>query len=353
MIPKENSYQMMQRFAKAESDIQLIQQNIDSIQVQNEKKLAVVQAVQQYSLWKMQQLITRIGSGVAQSDRIVFADENYIVAGNYGIYGQTIHPAFVGTPRNVLNFQTNAGYVYRDIATVTINDEIKDEYCDILKHDSILDQSPVFNRYTSNDVTLTISLNSSVVSDRTTNVIELCPFLPGSFTILSMTITAKSGAVEQYTDEKTVEEHINISEVGAMRICLTNAIPLASVTLHIRIDYQDNQNTYPFGFKHIYFYHANFSSTSSVVVLLEKNGYIDYVSEDILFQTQWGSAESTCKAEDVKSYLYYTNGVLQNEIATMNNSIQNYIPQNVKKIYVSIPIKTGMIAFEFKSLGIR
>lgn len=353
MIQKENSYDLMQRFMQAESDIQDIKNTIDSIEVQNEKKIAVTQSVQQYVMWKLQQLSVKTDGANVKSDRVVFADEDCIVEGSYGIYGQTIHPAIIGTPRNVLNYQTTAGYVYRDIATVTINDETQDEYCDMLKHDTILDQNPVFDKYTDNNLTLKIELNSSVVSDRTTNMIELCPFLPGSFSIQTLTITAKSGATEQYTDEQTIEEYTNISNVGAMRICLTNSIALASVEMQIRLNYTDSQGLYPFGFKHIYFYQVNFSGDSYVVASIEKNSYIDYVTENIIFHTQWGKVESTCTAESIQTYLYYTNGQLKNEIATTNNSIQNYIPQNVKKIYVRIPILTGMISFEYETIQTR
>lgn len=350
MIQQENSYNLMERFAKTESDIKSIRNSMYTIQEDMEKKLTTINAVQQYNTYLLRQIQEKKRNQDDKSNCIVFAYEDDIVAGNYGIYGQTIHPSFIGTPRNLFNFYTSQGYVYRDIATVTINDDTRDEYKDILKHDSILGQSPVFFQETDDYVTMEIKFADNVVSDRTANVIELCPFLPGSFSIEELTIQPQSGAAVQYTDlEKQIQ---NIDEVGRMRIILDEKVSLKTVTFKIRLYYTHN-GTYPFGFQHIYFYNANISDTSYAIVRIQKPSYIDYISEKIYLHDQYQTLETSCSEQNIQAYMYYKDGILTGEIGTTDNSERNYLTKNVNTIYVKIPIKTGLISMTYKTIGLR
>ena len=48
---------------------------------------------------------------------------------------------------NLFNFNSSVGYIFKDSASVAINDEFRDEYKDVLKHDTIFNKLPTFAQY--------------------------------------------------------------------------------------------------------------------------------------------------------------------------------------------------------------
>lgn len=351
-IQRNNSYQLMKRLEDDESIIKSVRNDIEDILAAEQSKFAVINAIQKYNLDREYKIIERLRSvSTGSNDRIVLAHEEDIVAGDYGIYGETVHPSFVGAPRNVLNVSTAAGYVFRNgVAKVTIDDDTRDEYLDILKHDSILPQAPIFLQKDSSFVKMKIEFADSVVSDRSTNCIEFAPYLPGSFSIEKLLITPQSSASPQFTD-KPIDIR-NIDDVGTSRIILEDKIPIKSLEFEIRLKYKDGDK-YPFGFKHIYLYDANINTNSFIVVRLKKSSYIDYISEDITLRDQFEEKRTTCSAEDIHSYLYYSENNLQQEIGTNDSMSRLYLAKNVNTIYIRIPLKTSLLSFEFNTVGTR
>lgn len=343
MIKKLNSAELMDRFTKAETDIKAIDSRLTLLTNAFSKRADVLRQEHAYNNVLLQELREKIGSG-ANNDTIVFANEDGILSGHYGIYGQTIHPAFVNTPNNAFNFRTSVGYVYKDIATVTINDETKKSYSDILKHDSILDQEPIFQEYNTNSITLSIAIDStSSLLDRTYNVIEFCPYLPGSFDITSLTL------IDINDNELSLDE---ITHVGSMRICLPTKYAFKSMTMKITLNYQDTTNKFPFGFKHIYFLDADYMD-SSIIVPITKQDNIASITEALTIHDQYGVTSSTCSAQGIQIYLYFNGGTLENEITPLNGSNQSYIVRNVKTIYAKVPIDRSLISLSFKSIETR
>lgn len=345
MIQKNNSKELMERFQKAESDIKDIDNQLTSLIKNVENKVSIIHETQIYAEYLLNQLQEK--ENTDDSDKIVFSYEDNIVSGTYGIYGQTIHPRFLNVD-NIFNFSTSVGSVYKDVATVTINDETKKQYSDILKDDTISDQQPVFNIYQSNAVSIKIAIpTDSTLIKREFNVIELCPFLPGSFDIESIKITESDDTEYEYAG--------SIEKCGYMRICFPNKIQLKDITFVCQLNYQSTGSFYPFGFRHIYFLDVDYAD-SSIIIPITKKSYIDYISEELSVHDQYGihnTSEDTCSKWGIKAYMYYNNNILENEITPLYGSNQSYISRNIKTIYLQIPITTSLISMEFKNINLR
>ena len=335
----------MDRLAQDEANIKSLDTQLDSLIKNVENKTSIIYQTQNYTEYLLNQLHEK---GVANdSDKIVFAYEDDIVSGAYGIYGQTIHPRFLSS-NNIFNFKTSVGPVYKDIATVKINDDIKKQYTDMLKDDAVLDQQPVFDLYKDNAVSITITIpTDSTLIDRQFNVIELCPFLPGSFDIESIIITEQDDTEYDYPG--------SIDKCGCMRICFPDKMQLKEITFVCKLNYQTNGSFYPFGFRHIYFLNVDYAD-SSIVIPITKKSYINYISEEISIHDQYGihnTLNDTCSKWGIRAFMYFNNNILENEITPLYGSNQSYISRNIKTFYLQIPITTSLISMEFKKIDLR
>ena len=333
----------MDQFSEAKEKINAIDDKLTEIRSGMEKRLAVVNEIQEYQDSLLQQLTEKSGT----NDKIVFSDENNILSGTVGIYGQTIHPLFLAQPNNVFNYKTGAGYVYKDVATVTINDAGNAAFKNILKHDTVSDIEPVFSYYQSNTITMAIEIDSnSSLIDRTFNVIEMAPFLPGSYTLISAYV------IEQNSDTPIIVAQ-NIEHAGSMRICLPRKMNAKKIVFAIKLNYMNgNKNAYPFGLKHVYLYNA-YIGESTIIVPITKTNYISALSEEITIKDQSGIYDTTCSEKGIKLYMYYNNNTLEGQITPMTAANQNYLSQNVKTVYAQIPITNGIISLNFKSIKTR
>lgn len=345
MIYRNNSKELMDRFAKAETDIKNLDVRLDSFVKNVQNKTQVIHETNKYIEYSLNTLAEK--GSADDNDKIVFAYEDNIVSGAYGIYGQTIHPRFLNS-NNIFNFKTSVGPVYKDVATVKINDDTKKQYADLLKDDAVLDQQPVFNLYKDNAVSLTITIPSdSSLIDREFNVIELCPFLPGSFDIVTMTITEEDGTEYDYPGD--------IEKCGCMRICFPTKMQLKEISFVFRLNYQTIGSLYPFGFRHIYFLNADYAD-SSIVIPVTKKSYINYISEEVSVHDQYGTHNTlndTCSKWGIRAFMYFNNNILENEITPLYGSNQSYISRNIKTFYLQIPISTSLISMEFKKIDLR
>lgn len=347
MIFKNNSKDLMDRFHNAEDSIESIKTDLNNLITLHKKRSSVIEAIQLYDADMIQKIIEQTNNASNISNKIVFSLEDNIASGKYGVYGQTIHPAFVSEPDNIFNFKTSEGYVYKNNGIVSINDTIRPEYRNILKHDSIEDLYPIFDEYDTDTIKLKIEFDSTgVVADKTFNVIELSPFLQGSFNIVSMEIEQDNAL-----DSSTIT-YENINSVANMRICLSNKTVMKSITLNIKLLYQNTGGKYLFGMKHIYFYNADYAS-SYIVYNFKLNQYIDSISDKITFHTQFANVDTSCTQEGIKIYLYLSGGTPSYEIALSSNSTPNDIGRNTKNLYVYVPLNTSIISMEFDSISLR
>jgi len=153
-------------------------------------------------------------------------------------YGCSVHPKFIGEPINVFNLKTTSSdeYYFRNDAVVTINDLVKDEYIDILKHDT-LSKNIFFEEYDSDTITLKISLpdQSKVLGPTTFNAIEIDSFLNGSYDIESIRI---ENALDEIYPVVLTDGTNYINNAGKFRIALSDRYNFQSITFKIHLKYQ-------------------------------------------------------------------------------------------------------------------
>lgn len=350
MINKPNSLELMDKFNNVLEDVESIKTSIDDIKNKMETKLSIIDACNNYNS-SLANNILLSETSTKSKDKIIFNyNTDKIVGGDYDIFGQTIHAAFVKLPENVFNFLTETGPIFKDNATVEFytdseNKDIKYDYNNILKHESDITKEDVFKIFDSDRITMAIQINvGNMVSGTDFNMIELCPYLPGSFNIEEIRLFT----IDQYLSQDLVlpNKRINgINDCGAIRIALDSKYQLYRIEFDIKINYQFNG--YPFGFRHIYFLNTDADTENDVIIIeVDKNDYIESVGQDITVIKPSGEVNTTANAYGIKYYLFYENGTLQ-------TPLNNPIARNVTKFYAEIPLKEPIIGIEFKDILVR
>lgn len=340
-----------------------------------DKKLEIMNAVLEYSNYLNNQMSRYIDSlkdgnrinetifdgetvlkkNIYNANKILFADTNKVLEANsnYEKYGNCIHPKIVGNLDNLLNFNSAAGYIFKNSATVSINEEVKEEYIDVLKHDTILNKMPTFYQYSSDTVTLTIEFpDNPIVGSATCNAIEISPFLAGASILKNVTIITTPGT--QLSNKAIVIDYDQPLE--DTRILFDNTYSIKTMVLNFKLTFVNNLGMYPFGLRHIYLYNANFDTkNSNIVIKNEYKNLIKYINDNIVISDQsadevgnrYSKHSTTCSEMDIKLYSYLSNGNLLYPIETHTRDIVNQISRNTKVFYADIPVKKAMYSIEF------
>lgn len=340
-----------------------------------DKKLEIMNAVLEYSNYLNNQMSRYIDSlkdgnrinetifdgetvlkkNIYNANKILFADANKVLEANsnYEKYGNCIHPKIVGNLDNLLNFNSAAGYIFKNSATVSINEEVKEEYIDVLKHDTILNKMPTFSQYSSDTVTLTIEFpDNPIVGSATCNAIEISPFLAGASILKNVTIITTPGT--QLSNKAIVIDYDQPLE--DTRILFDNTYSIKTMVLNFKLTFVNNLGMYPFGLRHIYLYNANFDTkNSNIVIKNEYKNLIKYINDNIIISDQtadevgnrYSKHNTTCSEMDIKLYSYLSNGNLLYPIETHTRDIVNQISRNTKVFYADIPVKKAMYSIEF------
>lgn len=340
-----------------------------------DKKLEIMNAVLEYSNYLNNQMSRYIDSlkdgnrinetifdgetvlkkNIYNANKILFADTNKVLEANsnYEKYGNCIHPKIVGNLDNLLNFNSAAGYIFKNSATVSINEEVKEEYIDVLKHDTILNKMPTFSQYSSDTVTLTIEFpDNPIVGSATCNAIEISPFLAGASILKNVTIITTQGT--QLSNKAIVIDYDQPLE--DTRILFDNTYSIKTMVLNFKLTFVNNLGMYPFGLRHIYLYNANFDTkNSNIVIKNEYKNLIKYINDNIVISDQsadevgnrYSKHSTTCSEMDIKLYSYLSNGNLLYPIETHARDIVNQISRNTKVFYADIPVKKAMYSIEF------
>lgn len=340
-----------------------------------DKKLEIMNAVLEYSNYLNNQMSRYIDSlkdgnrinetifdgetvlkkNIYNANKILFADTNKVLEANsnYEKYGNCIHPKIVGNLDNLLNFNSAAGYIFKNSATVSINEEVKEEYIDVLKHDTILNKMPIFSQYSSDTVTLTIEFpDNPIVGSATCNAIEISPFLAGASILKNITIITTPGT--QLSNKAIVIDYDQPLE--DTRILFDNTYSIKTMVLNFKLTFVNNLGMYPFGLRHIYLYNANFDTkNSNIVIKNEYKNLIKYINDNIIISDQsadevgnrYSKHNTTCSEMDIKLYSYLSNGNLLYPIETHARDIINQISRNTKVFYADIPVKKAMYSIEF------
>ena len=347
---KINSLELMNKFKKAVDDIKDIKTKLEKYKKATDTKLNILNIYNNYTESLMNNI--SISESNKIKDRYVFNyDKSQIVDGNYDSYGQVVHSSFVKMPSNLFNFITEAGPIFKDNAKVefyTDEDDVdcKYEYNNILKYENDISKENVFKVFKNDTVTMAIQVNlGNLVSNSKFNMIEICPYLQGSFDITGIRIFTE----EQYYSKDTLvaDKEINTpyKNVGNIRIALDKKMSLYRIEFDIKINYQEDG--YPFGLRHLYFYDAEMDTENDYIILkVDKNEYIEYIGENISIITPQGDIKTTASKYGVEYYMFYTNGVLQIPIS-------NPIARNINKFYAKIPLTQPLIGIEFEDIATR
>lgn len=337
MIYKASSSDMMDIFNNAKSEIEKTNANIEILKNNISDKINILTNEYEYLLQAIVDINNKQKEGNI-SDRIVFSksDELY---GEYDIYGTTVHPKLSKTPKNIFNYIGSNGAVFKNNCTVYVNNVIDDDYKYILMHDTINNKKTFIKEYDEENLKLEFVVTDMGLGDTNMNMIEIAPFMSGSFDINNISIYVYNAGDGELSQILT-----NIKSVSKSRYIFTDAIKMHKITIDIKLKYRNSNNKYIFGLQHLYFLKANFVSDSNIIFKIDKHDYISYIYDDASIHTQYGDFDVSFISEEAEVYREYNNGVLSHQINFSTNINPEYISSNTKTLYVKMPINTSLIS---------
>ena len=353
-ITQVNSQSLMGLLENSKNRITALEQNAATMKLNLDHRLAVINNMLEYEQKQATELKSLVENGrwVEQATKIVLPRAN-VVEGVYSQFGSTFHPKFLKDPTDVFNFRTVTGYSFKDQGVIMINDTVKTQYKSALMHDTISGQDICFEEFETPNLTISIKINPAELLGSTAfNVIELVPYIPGSFSIQSCQVYSLQG---YYMGETTAESSMpnTISNVGCCRLLLDQTINLYELRLGIRINYQNSEGYYPFGLKHLYLLNADMDKNSYAVLKISENNYIDTISEDITIVDQTGTVSTNCRDEGIELYQDWLSGVGVDSIATTKGLTSNPIPRDIKEFCVYLPIVRSITSLQFNAINLR
>lgn len=353
MIYKMSSKDLMDLLEKSQDSIKDIQEEIGDVRDRLSQKTAIISNVQEYAMNELLNINEKVKSGAGESgDTIVFGSEN--MNGAYSRFGTSIHPAFTKEPHDIFNLSSVTGKIFKNNMIVKINDVVKEEYKNMLMHDSITDKGATFEEFDSPKVKIEILVDRGVLMGSTEfNIIEFMPYIPGSFTIKEITLYTIEDALVDSQKGPSFGFYRDIPAVGNCRYMMDKNRTFYKMTIDLELKFRNNNGKYPFGLKHLYFYKGNYNPNSNVIVKVTKQSYIDWIGDEIILHDQNGISSSTLGDEGIKLYMSYTNGVLSYEIEPSHGISCNIIPRNIKEFYMSIPVTKSMTSIRFKQIALR
>lgn len=358
MIPQMTSHDFNNILTNANQKLENVLEEVDSIKSDISKKLKIIRYESEYIEDQMQQLTIahKNSSDVCVNGELKsnFVTFDSLLSDGFMQYGCTSTPKFKNQPLNVFNILATAtgDAFYRDIVEVSINDVVKEEYKNILKHDSIQDKALFFEEMSSKDpsIKLTMTLDKSkTIGSSSFNVIEFDPFLNGAYTIDYIRIYPQNNV--------EFEEFTQYEYAGKMRILLNKEYNFNKVEIKITPNFNtqvNGEDRYPIGIKHIYFYKASFLSDMHGIVEINSNEYIDIIKDDFIVKTPNEDIVRSAKTEGVEFYLSKSVDTEGNVTLTTlqdpsTDTDIKTIALNTKTIYAKIPIKQeSVVGFNFK-----
>lgn len=347
MIKKLTSEQFMNILEDAQSSISDTRTQVENIKTEIENRINIINNIEEYNQHKIELLNKKEKPMNTNSILIIDGEE---IAGNYSTCGVTVHPK-IKTSVNVLNFSTPDGYIYKNNASVSINGQEESVYNAMLMEDSIQNKGCAFAEFDTDEIKLQVTINpTELLGDTKTNIIELFPYLPGSFDINNVEIFTMQ---DYKTDAKIVPTYaINkgMLSVGNSRIFLKEKLDVWKIVFSITLKYRNEAGKYPFGLKHLYLINANLVSNSYIDVKASTESIIKYISEDIIITDQYGERESTCENEGIELYANNIGGELSYSIMTSKGITLNALTKNIKDFYLHVPLDRSIISIKFKNI---
>lgn len=355
MINKITSKELSEVMDTAEQRVSNIQETVDNIRLNIDRQMGLFKNSVEYANYQLSTFQEKLIQEEKINQAVSILSEADDAVGTYDSFGITVHPKLVSTANNVFNFMTAMGPVYKDISNVYVNSTVSPTFENMLVHDAVKGKQMAFDEFTSPDITLRIEMNPSDLLGATSfNIIEILPYLPGSFDIKEIRLYSMQDyrAKNMSTPTKILDKRM--TNVGAERIIMDATFELYACEIDVHVNYKNSQEKYPFGLAHIYFLNVSMNKESSYQIYsISREKYIDWVDDSIIVHDQNGYRDTTCTDEGIKLYAEYYDGELSSEIAMTKGISQNTLTRNTHKIYVRVPVKTSMISIRFKNIGER
>lgn len=333
-IIKPSTNKIMKILTDSTEQATALQDDVENTRNKIEEKLKIINYQMEYATQSLHNMDKLDG---AATDKIVFsAVEKY---GSFDSYGITIHPKFAKPPRNIFNFHTSHGYIYKNNIETTMNESHNDDVNEWLKHDST-EKNFNIREYMTDELNIEIKPNqNNTMGSLVFNMIEIAPYLPGSFHIENIDI------YERGNNTTPVQSISNIAKVGAQRIIFDNKTALGRAVFKIKLLYKNQEDKYVFGLRHLYFLEADFQKDSYVIIRADKNSNISYVYDNLVMKDQFGvDTEYSANSNNIMFYSTYNGSILSNRIETSTTLAPSYIPVNIKNIFIRVPITTCLIS---------
>lgn len=363
-LQRFTSKQLMDIMDTTYNKIETLQNDFIEMNENLKTKLSVIRNIQDYEAYKFEELKTLLQGGTNDyRNKIVFGRaeaDGLIVDGSYSSFGTTIHPRLLNTPTDIFNFKTVTGYTYKDNATVSITpvgteEENKDpKYLGALCHDTIENQPLCFEEFTDNVINISITVSpGELLGSVGFNMIEIVPYLPGSFDISTLEIYSLQG---YYLNSQVADSTFPnpVKSVGICRLLIEDTIDLYRLNMTIKLNWKNpTTEKYPFGLKHLYFLNAAYDPDSYVVVKVPQSKYIDSISEDITVWDQTGKVDATCKTEGIELFYNWSAGVGVDTISTTKGLTINQLARNTREFIFRYPIYRSTTALMFNEIKLR
>lgn len=336
MIKKPSTSKVMDVFENAVNESEKLETALESTKEALQKKLDLMDIQYEYALHSLVNLNSR--PAAADGKIILCETEKY---GRFDSFGMTVHPKLSKEPRNLFNYLTTRGYLFKDNVTTKINTEENTHLKESLKHDSLESKTDYIDKFDTDvlDISIEPDLKTPLGSLKC-NMLEFQPFLPGSFNIEYINIYSR--------DNLIYPAHVlsgGITNVGAQRIILSEKVDIGKVEFRVKLLYKDSEGKYPFGMKHLYFQEANFVNGSYVVVRADSKQDIDYIYDKLAMKTQDGSSKSeSSKDWGIRYYTAFDGENLSHEVETSTATSPSIISMNTKAVYLYIPLSTSIIS---------
>jgi hypothetical protein len=339
LIPKIDLNDINGIYAAAEEKVKALESGISATKQDMQKKIKILT----YALDYASSFQTKLNNGVYTRGNDIKTFDG--AAGDFWLYGLTAVPQFIRTPSNVFNLQTAAGaHMFRqDVSAVAKCGKLEySDFLESLKHDSVQDKKISFYEFESDSIVLTVSVDgNNRLGQSKTNLIEIDPFLPGSFDIETITISyGNSSGMMNFVPAV----FNNINSVGQQYIVLDQKYNVDTIEFKLKLKYSVTKNgkkVYPFGLKHLYFRNADFRSDSYAVVRMDRESYIDCIKDKAYVQAATGAYFTTLTDMGIEVYSEYANNILTDRIYPSTDDSVLPIARNTKTLYAKIPMQQG------------
>lgn len=334
MIPTMNSQELNKIFKQAQDKSISVTEGLNNAKKDIAKKLTILN----YQTEFIKNKLNTIKGEIWQDDIVAF---NHTSTGDFSDYGSCVHAKFNKTPIDLFNLKlNNGGSMFRDDIFVRIDGIEREEYKSILMAENTLNKEIYFEEYFTNTVNIEVEIDrSNILGTTRFNVIEIDPYIYGAYDILSINIytSDETGATK---NEPTFSIN-GFDSIGRTRIILDKKYKLHKISMDFKINlksYKADQEVYPFGLKHIYFYEADFKPTSFVVAEYINDEYIEYINDKTMLYTTQGKIDTTLSEYNIEVYTDYVGNTLSGRVYPSTETDKNRIIKNTKRLYLKIPL---------------